>query len=233
MSPPEIVLWSKIKEQKTVAILECPCQRPWNWTAQIIIGQIPGKFKSTVSTTEPPQHISQNSKPSKEYSQENKLWQISWWWRECTRQGVVVEPPGSSTVVNNKNSYWYHGSWGTGHEWKTSRIAFKASTVEQNCTHKYWRLSRRPTELGISPEKWLLERSSVLSFARLPISAGIDPVMLLFCRSLQQEKESKRERGTLNTTLVMTRLSMRRTLTQCQDWSSFLCLGRVGQKDSG
>jgi hypothetical protein len=34
----------------------------------------------------------------------------------------------------------------------------------------------------------LLERSSVLSFVSLPISAGIGPVMLLFCMLLQQGK---------------------------------------------
>lgn len=55
------------------------------------------------------------------------------------------------------------------------------------CTHKYCRLSRLPTEVGIAPYRWLLERSSVLSFVSLPISAGIRPVMLLFCRRLQQQ----------------------------------------------
>lgn len=57
--------------------------------------------------------------------------------------------------------------------------------TELHCTYKYWRLSRWPTEFGIPPEKWLLERSSVLSFVSLPISSGIGPLMLLFCRRLQ------------------------------------------------
>jgi hypothetical protein len=60
--------------------------------------------------------------------------------------------------------------------------------VEQDCTHRYCRLSRWPTELGIAPEKWLLERSNVLSFVNLPISAGINPLMLLFCRRLTDIK---------------------------------------------
>lgn len=63
-----------------------------------------------------------------------------------------------------------------------------------SCTHKYWRLSRWPTELGISPRNWLLERSSLLRFASLPISAGIGPLMLLFCRRLHHQKIKKRRK---------------------------------------
>jgi hypothetical protein len=37
----EIIFWSKTEWHGTVALLECPCQSPWNWTAEIIIGQIP------------------------------------------------------------------------------------------------------------------------------------------------------------------------------------------------
>jgi hypothetical protein len=58
-------------------------------------------------------------------------------------------------------------------------------------THKYWRLSRLPIVLEISPYKWLLERSGTLSFASLPIYVGIDPVMLLFHRALQQGETKK------------------------------------------
>jgi len=63
------------------------------------------------------------------------------------------------------------------------------------CTHRYCRLSRWPTEVGIPPYRWLLERSSVLSFVSLPISAGIGPVMLLFCRILQQGRKAKDQHG--------------------------------------
>lgn len=51
--------------------------------------------------------------------------------------------------------------------------------------HMYWRRLRWPRVEGICPVKKLLERSSVWSFESLPISAGIGPVILLFCKSLK------------------------------------------------
>ena len=77
----------------------------------------------------------------------------------------------------------------TGHDWETFSVFYHSfmagsGTVEEKGTHKYWRSLRRLTEPGISPEKWLLERPSVLSFVSLPISAGIRPLMLLFCSRL-------------------------------------------------
>lgn len=68
-----------------------------------------------------------------------------------------------------------------------------------SCTHKYWRLLRWPTEQGISPWNWLLERSSLLRFASLPISAGIGPLMLLFCRRLHHQKIKKRKKKSVST----------------------------------
>jgi hypothetical protein len=68
-------------------------------------------------------------------------------------------------------------------------------------THKYSRLSRLSTVLGISSYKWFLERPSTLSFPSLPIFVVIGPVMLLFCRALQdggnKEKPSN-QKGTPN-----------------------------------
>ena len=67
----------KDKEQKAIALLECPCQGPWDWTTQIIVGQIPEKkCKLTEISdhhTATTGHISRNSKISNEYSQENKV----------------------------------------------------------------------------------------------------------------------------------------------------------------
>lgn len=53
--------------------------------------------------------------------------------------------------------------------------------------HMYWRSVRLPREAGISPEKWLLDKSMVWSLERLPISAGKGPVMLLFWRNLHEQ----------------------------------------------
>lgn len=39
------------------------------------------------------------------------------------------------------------------------------------------------------PMKRLFERSSVRSFESLPSSAGIGPVMLLFCNNLKKKKK--------------------------------------------
>jgi hypothetical protein len=55
-------------------------------------------------------------------------------------------------------------------------------------TYMYWRLPRQPKEFGIVPCNLLLDRTSVLSFANLPISVGIGPIMLLFCSRLGQKK---------------------------------------------
>lgn len=64
--------------------------------------------------------------------------------------------------------------------------------------YMYWRLVKCPNEGGISPLKWLLERSRVWRFKSLPISLGTGPLMLLFCRSLQTTSFlNKREQSKL------------------------------------
>jgi hypothetical protein len=95
--------------------------------------------------------------------------------------------------LHNQNSGWHHGSSGAGHEWKTSIMPFKAGTVEEKCTHKYWRFVRRLTELGISPDNWLLERSSVLSFVSLPIS-GIRHLCCCSAAGCKQKEEERKVR---------------------------------------
>jgi hypothetical protein len=66
-----MVLLVKDKEQKRIALLECLRQRPWDWTAQIIVGQIPEKCMSLglASNT----NTGQDNKTSKIYLQENKV----------------------------------------------------------------------------------------------------------------------------------------------------------------
>ena len=72
-----MVVLVKDKEQKAIALLECPCQRPWDWATQIIVGQIPEKKCKLTETsdhhTANTGHISQSSKTSNEHSQENKV----------------------------------------------------------------------------------------------------------------------------------------------------------------
>lgn len=87
-------------------------------------------------------------------------------------------------------------------------------------TYKYWRFFRLDRVRGIWPLKKLLERSSVLSFESLPSSEGKFPVMLLFCRSLQNSFflfNKTRIKKKLPTWTIF-------ILTQAGDLSSFLCL---------
>lgn len=83
-----------------------------------------------------------------------------------------------SKLVGKKSQIYIITTW----SWNDFFFNF----IYFNKAYMYWRLDKWPKEEGISSVNRLSERSIVLSLFSLPISAGIGPVIWLFCNNLHQ-----------------------------------------------